>query len=99
MSKKKKEAPIKTIYYSDELNDDFSRTKNLDEKQIDERFNYFRLNNIFIRLWANFLYYVIAKPVVWLILKLYFRYKVVNKKLIKIKFKTSVILKKLLVFL
>ncbi len=83
MGKKKKTAPIKTIYYRDELNDDFSRTNNLDEKQIDERFNYFRLNNFFIKLWANFLYFVIAKPIVWLVLKIYFRYKVINKKRLK----------------
>ena len=83
MSKKKKVAPIKTIYYSDELNDDFAKTKDLNEKEIDERYNYFRLNNPFIHLWANFLYYIIAKPLVWLVLKLYFRYKVVNRKLIK----------------
>ena len=83
MAKKKKVAPIKTIYYSDELNDDFASTKDLNEKEIDERYNYFRLNNPFIHLWANFLYYIIAKPLVWLVLKLYFRYKVVNRKLIK----------------
>ena len=84
MSKKKKVAPIKTIYYRDELHDDFSATNEaLDEKKIDERYNYFRLNNIFVRLWANFLYYIIAKPLVWLALKIYFRFKIVNKKAMK----------------
>ena len=81
--KKKKVAPIKTIYYRDELHDDFSATNELDEKTIDERFNYFRLNNIFIRLTANFLYFIIAKPIVWLVLKFYFRYKVINRKAMK----------------
>lgn len=85
MSKKKKVAPIKTIYYVDELHDDFSATKELDEKSIDARYNYFRLNNIFIRLWANFLYYIIVKPLVFLAMKIYFRYKVVNKKALKKK--------------
>ena len=84
MAKKKKEAPIKTIYYADELNDDFSMTnETLDEKTIDERYNYFRLNNIFVRIWANFLYFIIAKPIVYLVLKIYFRFKIVNKKAIK----------------
>lgn len=81
---KKKTAPIKTIYYKDELHDDFSATKEiLDEKKIDERYNYFRLNNFFVKLWANFLYYIIVKPLVWMVLKIYFRYKVVNKKALK----------------
>lgn len=84
MPKKKKVAPIKTVYYSDELNDDFSATKEtLDEKKIDERYNYFRLNNIFVKLFANFLYYVIAKPLIWAALKIYFHHKVINKKLMK----------------
>lgn len=81
---KKKVAPIKTIYYHDELNDDFSATKEiLDERKIDERYNYFRLRNFFVKLWANFLYYIIAKPIIWLVLKIYFRFKVVNKKAMK----------------
>ena len=83
MSKKKKVAPIKTIVYKDELHDDFSATSDLNEKQIDERYNYFRLNNIFVRLWANFLYYIIAKPIVYLVIKIYFHHKVINKKCLK----------------
>lgn len=81
---RKKVAPIKTYYYSDELNDDFAATKELDEKILDERYNYFRLNNIFTRLGANFLYYVIVKPLVFLALKFLYHYKIINKKAFKL---------------
>ena len=79
----RKKAPVKTFYYEDELHDDFASTKSIDEKTIDERYNYFRLDNFFVRLWANFLYYVIAKPVVWLVLKFHYHYRVINRKVMK----------------
>ncbi len=80
----KKEVPVKTLYYKDELNDDFSATnESIDKKVIDEKFNYFRLDNFFIRLWSNFLYFIIVKPLIFLALKIYSHYKVVNRKVMK----------------
>ena len=76
----KKVAPRRVIYYEDELNDDFAATKELGQNKIDEYFNYQRMDNPFIRLWANFLYFIIVKPLVFLALKIYFHYRVIGKK-------------------
>ena len=83
MGKKSKKAPVKTIYYRDASNDDFAVTKDVEKKVIDSKFNYLRLDNFFIRIWANFLYYIVAIPIIWLVLKVMYHYKVVNKKVMK----------------
>ena len=83
MGKKSKVAPVKTIYYRDASNDDFAVTKDVEKKVIDSKFNYLRLDNFFIRIWANFLYYIVAKPIMWLLIKGLFHFKVINKKVMK----------------
>ena len=79
----KKVAPIKTIYYSDELNEDFAATSGIKRRKIDENFDYFRENNIFVKIISDFLYYIIAKPIVYLILKIVYHVKFINKKVMK----------------
>lgn len=79
----KKQVPVKTIYYSDELNEDFASTSGIKKRTIDENFKYFRENNFFIKLIADFLYFIIAKPIVFLILKILFHFKFVNKKVMR----------------
>ena len=79
----KKQVPIKTIYYSDEQNDDFAATNGIKQKPIDKNYNYFRRDKFFVRLLSNFLYYIIAKPIVYLVLKIMFRFKIINRKKMK----------------
>lgn len=79
----KKQAPIKTFYYQDELNEDFAATKTIKKKNIDKNYNYFRENNFIVKFFADFLYFLIAKPLVYLLLKLVFKFKVINKKALK----------------
>ena len=79
----KKRAPVKTIYYSDELNEDFAVTNGIKRRKVGDNFNYFRENNFFIRLISSFLYFIIAKPIVYLILKIVYKIKFVNKKAMK----------------
>ena len=79
----KTKVPIRTIYYSDELNDDFAATNGIKQKQIDKNYNYFREKNVFVKILSAFLYYIIAKPIVYILLKIVFRFKVINKKVMK----------------
>ncbi len=58
----------KIIYYSDELNDDFSVTKEIKKKIIDDNYNYFRQKNKLYKLWADTLYFIIVKPITKLIM-------------------------------
>ncbi len=71
------------IYYEDEINDDFAATKNLSKKVIDKNYNYNRENNVFWRIWAGFLHYVIVKPVTHLIMVFGYHYKVLESKKFK----------------
>lgn len=67
----------KTFYYSS-LSDDFGCTENVKKITVDEKYKYNPL-----RAWSFFWYYIVAKPLAWLITKLLYHYKVVNKKAIK----------------
>ena len=52
----------KTIYYSDELNDDFNKLDGVKRPSLKPNYNY--VHRFFLRrLLDNFLYYVIAKPI------------------------------------
>ena len=59
------------IYYKDELNDDFARTKNHSRIIINGKYNYMREKNIFWRMLSYFLHYIIVKPVSHLIMLFY----------------------------
>jgi len=67
----------KTIYYSNELEDEFSKAK-IKTKLIDEKYNYLRKE----KLWGIkhfFWYRLVATPMAYLYCKLKFRYKIINK--------------------
>lgn len=71
----------KTIYYSDELNDEFS-TSNIKARKIDE--NYFYGDESF---WWNvkrfICYRLIAVPLSFIIIKIKYHHKIINKKVLK----------------
>ena len=72
----------KTIYYHDELNDDFAGT-NINQKPIDSSFDYIRDKNILWRISSFILYYIIAKPLVFLINKIWNGASIKNRKVLK----------------
>lgn len=80
----------KIIYYSDLLHNDFSGT-NITVQPLPDSFKYVH-KNIFWRLWTLFLYYLIAKPLILIIVKIMYHQKFVNKKVIKQARKTGAFL-------
>lgn len=74
-------AKNRIIYYKDELNDDFAGN-HIKTKQIPDDYPYVN-HNIFYRVAAFILYYGIAKPIIWLIMKVMFATKLKNKKVLK----------------
>lgn len=71
----------KTIYYTDETNDDFAGT-NIKGCKVDEHFPYIRKSPIF-RTASFFLYYFVAFPLVWFFERVILRMRFVNKKAVK----------------
>ena len=71
----------KIIYYSDELNDEFS-TMQIQPIPIDENYDY-GSNSFCWHLRRFFFYRVFAMPLAFIYLKLKYRHKVINRKLIK----------------
>lgn len=69
------------IYYEDELNDEFS-TAVITPKRIDENYQY-----IYSGAWKKFIHFfwyrIIATPLAYLYLKLYFGHKIVNRGAVK----------------
>jgi len=75
----KKEKPI--IYYSDELNDEFAND-NLNPKIIDENYKY--IHKSFFKILTHFFWYrCIAIPLAVIFLKLKYRHKKINYKILK----------------
>lgn len=71
----------KIIYYSDELNDEFSVAK-ITPKKIDENYTY--IYNSFIKKVTKFFWYrIIATPIAFMYTKIKFRHKTVNKHILK----------------
>lgn len=71
----------KVIYYKDEINDDFSNT-NIDIIPLPDNYIYMH-KNIFWRFFSFILYFVIAKPIIYLIVKLLYAHRFGNKNKIK----------------
>lgn len=70
----------KIVYYKNELEDEFSSAI-INPKKIDESYCY---DLVGIRKFGRVvLYYIVAKPLGWLFLKLKYGHKVVNKKCLK----------------
>lgn len=72
---------IKEIYYSDELNDDFSGIK-VEAVKIDGKYDYAPQNFLW-KFISWFLYRVVALPIAYIYLKLKFGYKIENKEVLK----------------
>lgn len=71
----------RTIYYSDELNDDFAGTK-IKTRRVDEKFKYVH-KNVFWRAAAFLLYYCVAISLVSFYERVILQVKFVNKKAVK----------------
>ncbi len=71
----------RTIYYEDELNDDFAGTC-IDQCKVDENFKYVHTNPLW-RACAFLLYYLVAFPLVWFFERVIMRVRFVNKKAVK----------------
>lgn len=69
------------IYYSDELNDEFSTAK-ITPKKIDGNYKYIH-KSIFKKFTHFFWYRMVAYPIAFLYLKLWYRHKIIGKKQIK----------------
>lgn len=73
-----KEYPVKTIYFKDELNDDFASTK-ISRKKLPKNFKFYHRNLIY-RFFSNLVYYVVGVPLIWIYVRLILQAKVVGKK-------------------
>ena len=71
----------KTIYY-ESFSDDFAVTKNINANLIDDKYKY-DSRNLFYHCFSFILYFIVVKPLVWFILKVWFGYRVKNKKVLK----------------
>ncbi len=71
----------KVIYYSDELNDEFSVAK-ITPKKIDANYRYV-YSSAFKRFTRFFWYYIVAKPLAFAYMKLSFRQKIIGAKKLK----------------
>lgn len=68
------------IYYKDELNDEFSAAQ-INTKKIDEKYNY--EGGVFRNIARIFFYYILAKPMAYIYLKIKYHHKIVNKECLK----------------
>ena len=81
MLKENKETKDRIIYYSDELNDEFAGD-DIVAKKIDGNYRYIR-KGILSRIGHIFWYRILATPLAFCYLKIYFHHKIVNKKVLK----------------
>lgn len=77
----KKQNEIQTIYYTDELNDEFS-TAQIDAIPIDEHYDY-GCNSIWWRFRHFMFYRIFATPIAVVFLKLKYAHKIVNRKVVR----------------
>lgn len=70
-----------TIYYTDELNDEFS-TMAIHTPKITKNYQYLR-TGFFKRLLHGIVYYLISKPLAWCYLKMKFHHQIVGKEKLK----------------
>lgn len=78
MKQKQREIPV--IYYENELEDEFSTAK-ITPKTIDGSYDYD--GGIGRKIGRIFWYYLLAKPIAFLFLKVKYRHKIVNKECLK----------------
>ena len=72
----------KTIYYTDEINDDYAGSNIKVKKAIDKNYKYIS-KNIFYRFITFIFYRLIATPIAFIYTKLFKRIKFENKKVLK----------------
>ena len=77
----KKGIAQKTIYYKDEINDEFSKAQ-IKTKLIDEKYKYFQ-NNWFWKFSSFFWYRVVATPIAFGYCKGKFKMRVINGNILK----------------
>ncbi len=68
------------IYYSDELNDEFSEAQ-ITPKRIDENYKY--EPGFWGHVGRGIIYYGLARPIAWVYMKLAYGHRVVNKKALR----------------
>lgn len=71
----------RTIYYCDELNDDFSGL-NIKQKPLGEGYQYIRKGRLF-KIFEFLFYYVVMIPVVYMLQKVFCHQKFANRKVMK----------------
>lgn len=74
-------AKRKIFYYHDELNDDFAGT-NIQTKSVPNDYPFIQKGFIF-RFFSFWLYYLIAKPIVWILMKIIYGTKLKNRQVLK----------------
>lgn len=77
----------KIIYYEDELNDDFSIT-NIESLPLSKKFKYVRKNPLWL-FWSWFSYTFLARPLCFILMKIFYHHKFVNRRKIKYANKTG----------
>lgn len=70
----------RTIYYQDELNDEFAGVE-INTRTIDKNYNY--SHNFFQKILSVILYRFVSIPIAFIYLKLCYHHKIVNKKVLK----------------
>lgn len=73
--------PPKTIFYSDELNEEFSKMS-IKPKYIGTDYTYIH-NGLWKKITHIFWYRIIAKPIAWIYLKLRYKHKIIGKNKLK----------------
>lgn len=73
---------MKTIYYSDELNDDFASTGSIHTKSLPDNYPWIR-KGFWWKVFSGIVYYLLIFPLVKLITRFYFGLKINNRRVIK----------------
>lgn len=73
---------MKTIYYSDELNDDFASTQCIKSKPLPANYKWIH-KGVLWKLFSGIIYHVVVYPLVKIINKFYYGLKIKNKGVIR----------------
>lgn len=69
-------------YYYESYSDDFALTKNIKSNIVDDKYKY--NSSLIFRFFSFILYFIFVKPIIWIIMKLMFGFKIKNKKVLKL---------------
>ncbi|MFQ9516324.1 MAG: lysophospholipid acyltransferase family protein [Eubacterium sp.] len=73
---------MKTIYYSNELEDDFASTQAINTKPLPDNYKWIH-NGILWKIFSAVLYYLIAFPLIKIINRFYYGIRIKNRRVIK----------------